>query len=127
MTVNADRDAIYQVLYNICQNAIKFSREGGRLRISISNTKDRHVQVAVFNEGEGISKEELPLVFERFYKTDKSRNLDKTGVGLGLFISKTIITAHGEKIWAESEQGKNCTFLFTLQRPLFDRTFPIGG
>ncbi|MBQ5833315.1 MAG: sensor histidine kinase, partial [Clostridia bacterium] len=100
-------------------NAIKFSSEGGRLRISISNVKERRVQIEVFNEGEGIPQEELPLVFERFYKTDKSRNLDKNGVGLGLFISKTIITAHGEKIWAESEQGQNCRFLFTLQRPLF--------
>ena len=53
-------------------------------------------------------------MFERFYKSDKSRGLDKTGVGLGLFIAKTIIRAHGEKIWVESEEGKYCEFFFTL-------------
>ena len=70
--------------------------------------------VSVYNEGQGIPKADLPYVFERFYKSDKSRGLDKTGVGLGLFIAKTIIRAHGEKIWVESEEGKNCEFFFTL-------------
>lgn len=120
MTVNADHDAIYQVLYNICHNAIKFSREGGRLSIRIEGAKDRKVQISVFNEGEGIPAEDLPFVFERFYKGDKSRSLDKTGVGLGLFISKTIIAAHEERIWVESEQGKSCEFFFTLPRPFLN-------
>ncbi|MBQ2248773.1 MAG: HAMP domain-containing histidine kinase, partial [Clostridia bacterium] len=117
MTVHADRDAIHQVLYNICHNAIKFSREGGSLRIRIESSKDRKILVAIRNEGEGIAAEDLPFVFERFYKGDKSRNLDKSGVGLGLFISKTIISAHDERIWVESEAGKNCEFFFTLQKP----------
>ena len=111
---NADKDAIYQVLYNLCHNAVKFSSEGGKLRISISKIKGKKVLVEVFNEGEGISAENIPLVFERFYKIDKSRGLDKSGTGLGLFISKTIIEAHDEKIWVESEYGKNCSFKFTL-------------
>ena len=55
-------------------------------------------------------------MFERFYKSDKSRGLDKSGVGLGLFIAKTIIQAHGERIWVESEEGKWCEFFFTLPR-----------
>ena len=68
----------------------------------------------MYNDGNGIAEADLPYVFERFYKSDKSRGLNKTGVGLGLFISKTIIDAHGEKIWVESEYEKNCCFNFTL-------------
>ncbi len=115
MTVQADRDAIYQVFYNICHNAIKFSKEGGVLRIRIAEVEKR-IRVSVYNEGQGIPQEDLPYVFERFYKSDKSRGLDKTGVGLGLFISKTIVEAHGEQIWVESESGENCEFFFTLHR-----------
>ena len=111
--VNADRDAVYQVLYNICDNAVKFSEEGGKYRVGIK-TRDKKVFVSVYNEGKGIAAEELPFVFDRFYKTDKSRGLDSSGVGLGLFISKTIIEAHRQKIWAESVEGKYCEFVFTL-------------
>ena len=114
MYVNADSDAIYQVLYNLCHNAVKFSNEGGLLKISIKRIKNKKILIEVYNDGQGISKEDLQYVFERFYKSDKSRGLDKTGAGLGLFISKTIIEAHDEKIWVESEYGKNCSFKFTL-------------
>ncbi len=114
MYVNADSDAVYQVIYNLCHNAVKFSKDGGALRISINKSKGKKVTVEVYNDGQGISKEELQYVFERFYKSDKSRGLDKTGAGLGLFISKTIIEAHNERIWVESEYGKNCSFKFTL-------------
>ena len=115
MYANADRDAIYQILYNICDNAVKFSKEGGILRLSVHETADSgKLFVEVYNEGQGIPKEDLPFIFERFYKSDKSRGLDKTGVGLGLYIAKTIIEAHHEKIWADSEFGKYCKFGFTL-------------
>ena len=70
--------------------------------------------VSVYNEGEGIAESDLPFVFERFYKGDKSRGLDKSGAGLGLFIAKTIMDAHNERIWVESEQGVYCRFSFTL-------------
>ena len=116
MTVLADRDAIYQIFYNICHNAVKFSREGGALSIRIRADRDRKVVVSVYNEGSGIPKADLPYVFDRFYKSDKSRGLDKSGVGLGLFIAKTIIQAHGEQIRVESEEGEWCEFLFTLTR-----------
>ncbi len=116
ISVLADRDAIYQIFYNICHNAVKFSKEGGVLRISITGAKEKKIRVAVFNEGDGIPTEDQPMVFERFYKSDKSRGLDKSGVGLGLYIAKTIITAHGEKIGVNSEPGKNCEFYFTMQR-----------
>ena len=116
MFVLADHDAIYQILYNICDNAVKFSREGGKYRVSLSlNEKKKKVHVTVFNEGQGIAPEDLPNVLERFYKSDKSRGLDKTGVGLGLFIAKTIIASHHEEIWVESEYGENCAFHFTLE------------
>ncbi|MBE6629904.1 MAG: HAMP domain-containing histidine kinase [Ruminococcaceae bacterium] len=114
MIAVGDHDAIYQILYNICDNAVKFSREGGVLRVRVTGVKDNHVQLSVYNEGEGIAADDLPFVFERFYKGDKSRGLDKSGVGLGLFISKTIMDAHHEKIWVTSEQGKFCEFNFTL-------------
>ena len=116
MMVLADEDAIYQIFYNICHNAVKFSSVGGALRIRIRADRDHKVLVSVYNDGEGIPEADLPYVFERFYKSDKSRGLDKTGVGLGLFIAKTIIQAHGEKIWVESVAGKNCEFFFTLTR-----------
>ncbi len=111
--VIADRDAVYQILYNLCDNGVKFSREGGRYRVSIRQ-HGKKVHVSVYNEGVGIAPAELPLVFERFYKTDKSRGLDKTGVGLGLYIAKTIIDAHGGEIDVKSEFGKYCEFHFTL-------------
>ncbi len=114
MLAVADRDAIYQIMYNLCDNAVKFSREGGILAIRIKKLKNKKLLVSVYNEGQGISPEDLPYVFERFYKSDKSRGLNKTGVGLGLYISKTIIDAHGESIWVESEHTKNCCFNFTL-------------
>ena len=114
MMAIADRDAIYQVFYNLCDNAVKFASEGGAFWISIRKLKNRKVLVSVYNEGQGISGEDLPFVFERFYKSDKSRGLNKSGVGLGLFISKTIVEAHGEKIWVESEAEKDCCFNFTV-------------
>ena len=129
MFVEADKDAIHQILYNICDNAIKFAYEGGKYRIEIHEVKDRdkHIKVSVFNEGKGIPKEDLPFVFDRFYKSDKSRGIDKTGVGLGLYIARTIIEAHRQKIWVESEEGEWCKFSFTLsqssskQNGIFDR------
>ncbi len=114
MSVYADRDAIHQVLYNICDNAVKFSKPAGTYRITIS-AKDKKTYVSVWNEGQGIPAEELPYVFDRFYKSDKSRGLDKTGVGLGLYITKTIMDAHNEEIWVKSVWGEYCEFVFTLQ------------
>lgn len=116
MDVIGDRDAIHQVLYNICDNAIKFSHDGGKYDIRITE-KDKRIHVSVYNEGVGIPSEDVARIFDRFYKSDKSRGLDKSGVGLGMYISRTIIEAHGERIWAESEQGKWCRFTFTLQKP----------
>ena len=113
--VNSDRDAVYQVMYNLCDNAIKFSREGGAYRIEIRVSENR-VTFSIYNEGAGISEEDLPYIFDRFYKSDRSRGLDKTGVGLGLYISRTIMEQLGEKIWAESVAGEWCKFSFTMPK-----------
>ena len=112
--VYADRDAIHQVFYNLCDNAVKFSKSGGLYRIRIVE-QNKKVYVSVYNEGQGIPENEIAYVFDRFYKSDKSRGLDKTGVGLGLYIVKTIIDAHNEEIWVKSAYGKYCEFVFTLQ------------
>ena len=113
MYARADKDAIYQVLYNLCHNAIKFAREEGKFRISISRITDTKLRVAVYDQGQSLNEQDAKMVFDRFYKTDESRGLDKTGVGLGLYISKTIIDAHGETIGVEpTEDG--CEFWFTV-------------
>ena len=123
MQVYADSDAVHRVLQNLCENAVKFAAENGTLRINIyseENDKDRDkkekkVCVSVYNTGEGIVPEDLPLIFDRFYKSDKSRGLDKSGAGLGLFITKKIIDAHEENLQVISEYGKTCEFIFTLR------------
>ncbi len=115
MYVNGDDGAIHQVLYNICDNAIKFAEPAGKYVVTVKDQGSK-VEIGVYNEGSGIQPEDLPYVFDRFYKSDKSRGLDKTGVGLGLYISRTIIEAHNEKIKVESEYGKWCRFSFTLSK-----------
>ena len=115
MCVHADKDAIYQVLYNLCHNAIKFSAEGGKFEIKITEIADKKIRISVYDEGKTIAKEEESLVFERFFKSDKSRGLDKSGVGLGLYISKTIIDAHNEKIGVRTVDGVGTEFYFTLK------------
>lgn len=117
MDVYADADAIHQVLYNLCDNAVKFATIRGKLKISIQSV-GKKVSVSVYNSGDGIPEEDLPFVFERFYKSDRSRGLDKTGTGLGLFIAKTIIVQHAEEITVRSEVGKYCEFAFTLPQVL---------
>ena len=100
-----DQDAITQVCYNLLDNAIKFSQEGGELGISIT-VKGSKASIAISNEGQTIPPEELPLIFDRFHKTDHSRSADRDGVGLGLYIVKTILNSHKENITCTSENGK---------------------
>jgi signal transduction histidine kinase len=115
MFVYADKDAIYQVLYNLVHNAIKFSAENGKLAISIRRANGKKIRISVYDEGQAIPKEELPFIFDRFYKLDKSRGLDKSGVGLGLYICKTIVDAHGEEISALSQNDSGAEFWFYLK------------
>lgn len=113
MMVMADYDLIGQVVYNLLDNAVKFVDEGGELAVNIYREQGR-VYCAIRNSGAGISAEEMPRVFERFYKTDRSRSLDKTGVGLGLYIVKTVINLHRGEIYVRSVQGEYCEFVFWL-------------
>lgn len=112
LTVHAMADAITQVLHNLIENAVKFSDEGGTLSIRVLRRGSSAV-VSVGNTGPTIPPEELPLLFDRFHKTDKSRSTDRDGVGLGLYIVKTIINAHGEDIFVTSQNGRT-EFTFTL-------------
>ncbi len=107
-----DQDAITQVCYNLLDNAIKFSRQGGTLGLSVA-TKGLKTYVSISDEGETIPPEELSLIFDRFHKTDRSRSMDRDGVGLGLYIVKTILNSHKEDIVCESENGVT-RFTFTL-------------
>ncbi len=114
LMVSADRDAISRVMMNLFDNAIKFTNEKGFIHIR-AGTKNGKAYVSVENSGMGIAEEELLHIFDRFYKTDKSRSLDKNGAGLGLYIVKNILQAHGERVWAESKQGEFARFSFTLK------------
>ena len=110
--VRGDNDMITQVIYNLLENATKFATSGSTLYLGVT-TIDGKARVTVRNEGETIPAEELPLLFERFHKSDKSRSEDKDGYGLGLYIVKTILTQHKEKINVTSENGVT-TFTFSL-------------
>ena len=113
VSVVADEDLIGQVVYNLIDNAVKFTNTGGEISFSIRSQEDR-VLFSISNTGEGIPVEELPYVFERFYKSDRSRGLDKTGAGLGLFLVKSIIGLHGGEIAVRSLERESCTFEFWL-------------
>ncbi len=115
--VLADKDSIKRVLINLIDNAIKFTPNGGGILLATLR-KNKKVYVSIKNSGEGIPKEELRHIWERFYKTDKSRSSDKKGVGLGLHIVKTIISQHGGEIYVQSEEGKSTTFIFVLDEAL---------
>ncbi|MGI6623547.1 MAG: HAMP domain-containing protein [Clostridiaceae bacterium] len=113
--VHADMDSIQRVLINLLHNAIKFTPVDGEIRIKTYLEKDKAV-ISVEDTGSGIPKDELPNIFERFYKTDKSRSTDRSGVGLGLAIARNIIVSHNESIKVESEEGHGSRFIFTLCR-----------
>lgn len=112
LRVWGDPDGITQVCYNLLDNAIKFSAPGTTLRLSIS-AKGGKAHVSVENTGETIPPEELKRIFDRFHKTDRSRSMDREGVGLGLYIVRSILDAHKESITVASENGVT-RFTFTL-------------
>ncbi len=112
MIVLGDPDAITQVVYNLLDNAVKFSREGTELGISLWKDNAK-AYVSIRNRGSTIPEAEIPLLFDRFHKSDRSRSQDRDGVGLGLYIVKTILTSHGEDIAVTSRQGVT-DFVFTL-------------
>ena len=110
--VTADKDAITQVIYNLIDNAVKFARAGSCIVIKLYKENGK-AYVSVRDEGETIPPEDLPFIFDRFHKSDRSRSLDKDGVGLGLYLVKSIINSHDEDIAVKSENGVT-EFVFTL-------------
>ncbi len=114
--VYADKERIQQVLTNLIVNSIKYGKTGGTTEISIENLIKNKVIVRVTDNGEGIKKEHIPRLFERFYRVDKSGSRKEGGSGLGLSIVKHIIEAHSEKIYVESVFGVGSEFSFTLEK-----------
>jgi two-component system phosphate regulon sensor histidine kinase PhoR len=114
--VNADKERIQQVLTNLIVNSIKYGRSKGTTEVSIENLIKNKVIVRVTDNGEGITKTNLPRLFERFFRVDKSGSRKEGGSGLGLSIVKHIIEAHDEKIYVESEIGVGSEFSFTLEK-----------
>ena len=110
--VLGDNDLITQVIYNLLENATKFARKGSALYLGVTTLNGKAL-ISVRNEGDTIPAEEIPLLFERFHKSDKSRSEDKDGVGLGLYVVKTILDQHKEHIAVTSENGLT-TFTFSV-------------
>ena len=113
--VLADKHFVGQVFVNLIINSIRYGKEGGATRVRFRDMLDR-ILVEIEDNGQGIGKEDLPRVFERFYRTDKGRSREQGGTGLGLAIVKHIVEAHGERITVRSEPGVGSTFSFTLKK-----------
>lgn len=111
----ADENKVRQVVTNLLSNAVKYSRGGGTIACTVRNDEE-NVIFSVADNGIGISKEEQKLIFERFYRTDKSRSRATGGVGIGLTIVSAIVTAHGGSIEVESEEGKGSVFTVSLPK-----------
>lgn len=113
VTITADKDLIHRVVYNLVDNAVKFTNDGGQIKFGIKYDS-KNVICRIENTGRGIPEVELPYVFDRFYKVDKSRSANKESTGLGLYIVKTIIKNHGGVISVSSVENKFTAFEFTL-------------
>ena len=114
--VLGDSEKIEQVLINLVMNSIKYGKEKGSTEVSIESLTKNKVIVRIKDDGEGIEKQHISRLFERFYRVDKSGARSEGGSGLGLSIVKHIIEAHDEKIYVESEFGKGSEFSFTLEK-----------
>jgi len=119
--VRADAEKIRQVITNLLVNSIKYGHENGTTEISVENLIQNKVIIRVTDNGEGISKQHIPRLFERFYRVDQSRNRKEGGSGLGLAIVKHIIEAHEERIYVESVEGVGSEFSFTLEKEVKEK------
>ena len=118
LPVRVDRTRLQEAVYNLLDNAVKYSREHGEIRLSVRQ-RDGEIELSVSDEGIGIAKEDLPRIFERFYRADKARSPDKvSGTGLGLAIVKHIAQLHGGRVEAESELEKGTTIRVALPRAM---------
>jgi len=116
--VRADAEKIRQVITNLLVNSIKYGNENGTTEVSVENLVQNKIIVRVTDNGEGISEQNIPRLFERFYRVDQSGNRKEGGSGLGLAIVKHIIEAHEERIYVESEVGVGSEFSFTLEKEI---------
>ena len=115
INVIADKDIIHQVVYNIVDNALKFTPDNGYIGFTVLEEKSSNsVIIKIKNSGAGIRAEALPYVFERFYKADASRSVHTKGAGIGLYIAKTLVQRSGGEIFVESQEGAYTEFIFTL-------------
>ncbi len=114
--VNADREKMQQVISNLLVNSIKYGSPKGTTEVSVENLIKNKVIIRVTDNGEGIPRQHIPRLFERFYRVDQSGSRSEGGSGLGLSIVKHIIEAHGEKIYVESEEGIGSEFSFTMEK-----------
>jgi signal transduction histidine kinase len=113
--IQADRDRISQVLWNLLSNAVKYTEAGGHIAIEVLETAENAV-LRISDDGIGIAREDQPLIFERLYRTDRSRNRNTGGAGIGLAIVKSIVEAHGGKVSVESEPKKGSCFEIVLPK-----------
>ena len=113
--VTADRDKISQVIVNLLSNALKYTQNAGTVQVTVNGTHDA-VEIKVKDTGIGIPPEDLPHIFERFYRADKSRNRLTGGAGIGLTITKAIIDAHGGSIKVTSRVGEGTEFIVSLPK-----------
>ena len=111
--IEIDTDKITQVIDNILNNAIKYSPDGGKITVTMKTTDDQMI-LSISDQGLGIPKQDLPRIFDRFYRVDRARSRAQGGTGLGLSIAKEIIKQHKGFIWAKSEYGKGSTFTIVL-------------
>ena len=125
--VYADKERIQQVITNLVVNSIKYGKKSGTTEISIENLIKNKVIIRVTDNGEGIEKANIPRLFERFYRVDKSGSRKEGGSGLGLSIVKHIIEAHNEKIYVESVLGVGSEFSFTLEKSKDIPQIKVGG
>ncbi len=124
LTVQADEDSVYRIVTNLVGNAVKFTPNGGKISVSVEKYHRQYALIRVRNTGVGIAEDELPHLFERFYKSDKSRGLDKEGTGLGLYIAKMLVTLNKGEIGVASEPDQYTEFYFTLE---LHRDFSVTG
>ncbi|MBK8137090.1 MAG: HAMP domain-containing protein [Chloroflexi bacterium] len=116
LTAAIDTDRIAQVMINVLDNAVTYSRPGGAITIRATGTDKNFVQVSVKDEGIGIAAAELPRIGQRFYRTDKARSRSQGGSGLGLAIASALVEAHGGRLWLDSTEGIGTTVHFTLPK-----------
>jgi len=112
-SIEADRDRLAQVMGNLLSNALRYAPEGGHITVR-ARSEGGEVIVSVADDGPGIPPQELPHLFERFWRGDRARRQATGGSGLGLTIARSLVEAHGGRIWAESVEGQGSTFAFAL-------------